>query len=325
MATVAVMTTTMTMNRLIHDAVRRDLDRLTSALGSVADGDSDRARDLDRAFANLRNELTHHHEGEDRWIWPMLANAGIDADLLAAMESEHQAMSEALAETSSAMAGFAATGSASDAAAARESVVGCRTVVEQHLTHEEEDLEPVVIPLFESPEWKQVEKKLSRQPPRVAGPFFAWITDGMSDEGRHRPGLEGRLRLAGWGSRPAKAKFFRLLSRVEACGGRWSLHHMGAPLTDLTVRTQVPTHRAPAHVRRAAAKLHAPIVVALVVLTMLVLVSGLGGWGALVGLALVPMVAAGAWRQRRGKAWQRELEVAFRVHERREVSFSRVL
>ena len=104
MATVAVMTTTMTMNRLIHDAVRRDLDRLTSALGSVADGDSDRARDLDRAFANLRNELTHHHEGEDRWIWPMLANAGIDADLLAAMESEHQAMSEALAETSSAAA-----------------------------------------------------------------------------------------------------------------------------------------------------------------------------------------------------------------------------
>jgi len=100
---------------------------------------------------------------------------------------------------------------------------------------------------------------------------------------------------------------------------------MGAPLTDLTVRTQVPTHRAPAHVRRAAAKPHVPIVVALVVLTMLVLVSGLGGWGALVGLALVPMVAAVAWRQRRGKAWQRELEVAFRVHERREVSFSRVL
>jgi len=36
-------------------------------------------------------------------------------------------------------------------------------------------------------------------------------------------------------------------------------------------------------------------------------------------------VAAVAWRQSRGKAWQRELEVAFRVHERREVSFSRVL
>ena len=61
------------MNRLIHAAVRRDLDRLSAALQTFPDGDPARARDLDRAFVNLRRELTHHHEGEDTHIWPMLA------------------------------------------------------------------------------------------------------------------------------------------------------------------------------------------------------------------------------------------------------------
>jgi hemerythrin-like domain-containing protein len=174
----------MTMNRLIHAAVRRDLERLDAALADAADGDSSRARDLQRAFANLRNELTHHHESEDRWIWPMLAGVGVDRDLLATMEAEHQAMSAALAETAAAMDRFAASGSATDAASARDSVARTQAVVEQHLAHEEQELEPLLIPHVESAEWKEVEKKLSRQPPFVAGAFFAWVTDGMSDEGR---------------------------------------------------------------------------------------------------------------------------------------------
>ena len=29
-----------------------------------------------------------------------------------------------------------------------------------------------------------MEKKLSRQPPSVAGPFFAWLTDGMTADHR---------------------------------------------------------------------------------------------------------------------------------------------
>lgn len=181
---VAAMSESATMNRLVHDAVRRDFERLITALSEVSDSDSGHAQDLGRAFSNLRNELTRHHQGEDRWIWPMLANAGVNADLLATMESEHQAMSAALAETGAAMGTYATSGSVADALAARESVVRTQQVVNQHLAHEEEELEPVLIPHLNSPEWKAVEKKLSRQPPGVAGPFFAWLTDGISDEKR---------------------------------------------------------------------------------------------------------------------------------------------
>jgi hemerythrin-like domain-containing protein len=178
------MTAPMTMNRLIHAAVRRDLERLGAALGSAPDGDRARAADLERAYANLHRELTRHHEGEDTYLWPMLAKAGVGQELLDAMQEEHHAMSDALAETATAMTSYKASGSAADAAAARASVIRTQEVVERHLTHEENELEPQLQPLLETPEWKAVEKKLSRQPPKVAGTFFAWLTDGMSAEHR---------------------------------------------------------------------------------------------------------------------------------------------
>ncbi len=178
------MTEQMTMNRVIHAAVRRDLDRLTDALGRLADGDLPRAQALDRAYRNLQTELTHHHEGEDTHIWPMLATVGVDQQLLDAMEGEHSAMAEALATTATAMATVAATGAGTDAVDARDSLLRTREVVERHLRHEETELEPQLAPHTGTPEWHAVEKKLRSQPLPVAGRFFAWLTDGMTEENR---------------------------------------------------------------------------------------------------------------------------------------------
>ena len=178
------MTEQLTMNRVIHAAVRRDLDRLTDALGRMQDGDRPRAQALDRAYRNLQTELTHHHEGEDTHIWPMLASVGVDRALLSTMESEHHAMAEALAETRSAMATVAMSGSRTDAAAARDSLRRTRDVTERHLRHEETELEPLLTPHLESPQWHAAEKSLRKQPLPVAGRFFAWLTDGMSEENR---------------------------------------------------------------------------------------------------------------------------------------------
>lgn len=178
------MTEQLTMNRVIHAAVRRDLDRLDRALAGLADGDLPRAQALDRAYRNLHDELHHHHVGEDTHIWPMLASVGVDRGLLDTMESEHSAMAEALAATGTAMAALAVSGRAADAAAARASLQRTRDVTERHLRHEETELEPQLAPFHDSPEWKAVEKKLRSQPLPVAGRFFAWLTDGMSAEHR---------------------------------------------------------------------------------------------------------------------------------------------
>jgi hypothetical protein len=178
------MTAPRTMNGLIHTAVRRDLDRLSAALGTLADGDTARAGELERAFANVRRELTHHHEGEDAHVWPMLAGLGAEPATLGAMETEHAAMAASLAETGTALDALARTGAAADAEAARASLDRTRAIVVQHCAHEEADLEPLLRDQEGTAEWKAVTGRLRHTSPADAGSFFAWLTDGMSAEDR---------------------------------------------------------------------------------------------------------------------------------------------
>lgn len=170
--------TQMTMNRVIHAAVRRDMSRTERALRDFRDGDSTRAAELDRAWRNLAAELTHHHEQEDRLIWPALRDLGVDRALLEAMESEHQDMAAALARAGAAMAALGGSASARDAGQAADAVQEAGVVTERHLTHEENELEPAVFPHLESPQWKAVEKQLRAGSPVRAGRMFAWLLDG---------------------------------------------------------------------------------------------------------------------------------------------------
>jgi len=173
------------MNQVIHHAVRRDLGRLESALAAARDGDRARARQLEQAYANLHLELTHHHQGEDQFVFPFLATAGAVPDLLTAMDDEHHAMADALAQTRTAMAAYASSGSAGDAEAARASVARTQVVVDRHLSHEEAELEPLLEPYLESKQWKKtVEKRLRPTSLAATGNFLAWIQDGMTGEDR---------------------------------------------------------------------------------------------------------------------------------------------
>ena len=141
-----------------------------------------RARQLHRAYANLQRELTRHHEGEDQYVFPYLARVGLPHDLLTAMDDEHHAMADALGETRAAMTTYAASGSAADAESARASVARTRVVVDRHLDHEEEDLEPLLEPLMPTDGWKAVEKQLRRASPVVIGTVLRLVA------GRHERG-----------------------------------------------------------------------------------------------------------------------------------------
>ncbi|WP_165372650.1 hemerythrin domain-containing protein [Nocardioides iriomotensis] len=169
----------LTMNRVIHAAVRRDLTRLDAALGAVADGDTARAQQLQRAYAALHEQLSHHHRQEDTYIFPTLERLGLDPTLVAEMDSEHHKMAEALDETATVMRRYAASASAADAGSALASVRSTTQVVERHLAHEEAELEPLMEPYLEDPTFKQAEKDLRKGPVTQSGVFFAWLTDGM--------------------------------------------------------------------------------------------------------------------------------------------------
>lgn len=174
----------MTMNRLIHEAVRRDLSRIEAALRALPDGDTVRAQGIVRAWDHLCSELVRHHEGEDAHVWPLMATFGVDPQLLAAMESEHQAMSDALTAAGAAVRRAAGTAGRADVDAAADAVAETTRLTTAHLDHEEEQVEPLLIPHFTSPEWKAAERQLRKGGPTQAGNFFAWVQDGMTPEGR---------------------------------------------------------------------------------------------------------------------------------------------
>jgi hypothetical protein len=173
---------TMSMNKVIHAAFRRDLQRFLDALAAFRDGDKARAAQLGKAWDNFDAQLTDHHEGEHAIAWPALKSVGVTQETIDQMDAEHDRMAEALTATRGAMTTFRTTASGADAAAARASFEQLRAVTVEHLDHEEAELEPVYQANAEGPEIKAMGKQFAKVSPAKGGQFFAWVTDGASPE-----------------------------------------------------------------------------------------------------------------------------------------------
>ncbi len=175
---------TMTMNKAIHCAVRRDLKRFLDASGRFTDGDTARAAALGTAWDNFDAQLTHHHEGEHEIAWPAMLAVGVTQDQIDRFDSEHGAMAAALAGARSSMASFRTTASSADAAAFRATVVELETVTETHLAHEEEISERVLLEHADHPAIKEMGKKFGKVSPGVGGTFFSWVLDDAEPDAR---------------------------------------------------------------------------------------------------------------------------------------------
>ena len=172
------------MNKVIHGAFRRDLDRFITALGSFRAGDQRRADELNTAWANFDDQLTHHHEGEHETAWPALEKVGVSPELLATMDAEHDTMAQALVATRAAMADLVRTPGREQADSAREAFEQLRTVTVAHLDHEEAEIEQVYLDNKDHPAIVEMGKKFARVSPARGGRFFEWLLDGASADQR---------------------------------------------------------------------------------------------------------------------------------------------
>lgn len=166
------------MNKVIHNAVRRDLRRFIDALTSYDAEDGGRARALGRAWENFDDQLTHHHEGEHEIAWPTLAELGVDPETIAQLDAEHDRMAAALARARGAMTVFTGSARTTDAGTALRALRALEKVTNQHLDHEESAIEPVFLAHEGSPALRSMSRKFMKSDPlpRV-GRFFAWVTD----------------------------------------------------------------------------------------------------------------------------------------------------
>jgi hemerythrin-like domain-containing protein len=172
----------MSMNKAIHGAFRRDLNRFLDALDSFSGGDRRRADQLATAWANFDDQLTRHHHGEHDVAWPALESVGVSRDLIAQLDQEHDRLAQALASARAAFSALRSSGSATDAATAREAVATVQTVAVEHFDHEEAEIEPIYLTKRDDPAIKAMGRQFGRVSPPVAGTFFAWVTDGATPE-----------------------------------------------------------------------------------------------------------------------------------------------
>jgi len=175
---------TMSMNKAIHGAFRRDLDRFVSALERFTPGDTARAHGLAVAWANFDDQLTYHHEGEHEIAWPALQAVGVSPEVIAALDAEHETMAAALADARTAMAALSGSASQPDAEAALAALRRLREVTLAHLDHEESEIEDVYLSKHDDPVIQAMGRRFGRVSPARGGRFFAWLLDGASIDQR---------------------------------------------------------------------------------------------------------------------------------------------
>jgi hypothetical protein len=171
-----------TMNSVIHAAFRRDLARFDTALGAFPDGDRARAEALGIAWDNLAAQLRDHHGDEEALFWPALVRLGADESLVKDLDGEHARMLAALDAAAAAMQTFRTDPSSATATGARTAVADLRTVLIEHLEHEERDLEPFAAQHRKSAEIKAAQQGVRQRHKGGAGTFFAWLIDDADAE-----------------------------------------------------------------------------------------------------------------------------------------------
>ena len=172
-----------TMNRLIHRAVRRDLARFTDALQRFTPGDRARATALADAFSRFDTMLTHHHEGEERNLWPVIGDPGAGhVDDVAGLTTEHESIGAALATSRDALGRLGTSASAADAGAATAGLAQLREAADTHFAHEESEMRELC-EAADPTALGAAFKKMGRDASPAEGMWFMqWVGEGLSGQ-----------------------------------------------------------------------------------------------------------------------------------------------
>jgi hemerythrin-like domain-containing protein len=194
----------MTMMYVMHHAFRRDLAVLSAAASVTPASDRRAWGALADRWALFAEALHHHHTGEDRGLWPrLLAVATPDeAEVLEAMEAEHEAIDPMLTACA---AGFARLREHADddaRAALAVRLAAARAQLGEHLRHEETEAIAIIQRRLSDADWHRIEEESFKHdiPPRTLLKLVPWVAEGVPADVREvvfsAPG--GRINQALW-------------------------------------------------------------------------------------------------------------------------------
>jgi hypothetical protein len=178
-----------TMMRIVHDALRRDLGRATTALTMPGVAPTTR-RAIGAHLGWMMRFLRAHHASEENGLYPLVrerADGAVEMlSVLDRMDHEHEDIAPAIARVESAAAALADDGSDG---AARQTVAALDAlgdVLLPHLREEEDEAMPIASHLITAAEWQAIEQTHNVGPKSMAELGFEghWLIDSATDDDR---------------------------------------------------------------------------------------------------------------------------------------------
>ncbi|MBP2703220.1 hemerythrin domain-containing protein [Microbispora sp. RL4-1S] len=173
----------MTAMYAAHDALRRELEHLARTTARV---DDDPRRILGAAvgWELFKKSLHVHHTAEDDALWPAMREAVAgrpdDLALLAAMESEHEAI-DPLIDAIDAEIDAALRGRESGPERIGDLTDALATGLSGHLKHEEDEALPLIQATVTEPQWQHFGQVNARLVGPDAPRILPWMLDGASE------------------------------------------------------------------------------------------------------------------------------------------------
>ncbi|WP_433539038.1 hemerythrin domain-containing protein [Micromonospora sp. CA-249363] len=141
---------------MVHIMFRRELGLLPQLVRGVHPGDAKRADVVGAHAALLCRQLHLHHEGEDLFLWPLLAERGgaEAAAVVPAMQTQHHAIEQAYEAVVALLPGWRRTGH--DGAAVADAVEQLRAAAVEHMALEEAEILPLAQRYVTAAEWAKL-------------------------------------------------------------------------------------------------------------------------------------------------------------------------
>ena len=158
---------------IVHDALRRDLQRAETAITRTPPPPQARRVAIAAHVRWLMDFLHRHHAGEDQGLWPLVrAHNPAAGDLLDQMDTDHARIGPQIDQVQNAAATYGTDASPAGRQGLAAAIELLRSVLDPHLRREEDEMMPVVSRSITHAQWEafnytnNVKPKSKKEPPR---------------------------------------------------------------------------------------------------------------------------------------------------------------
>jgi uncharacterized protein YndB with AHSA1/START domain len=170
---------------IVHDALRRDLDRARAAIsGPPFPADAQRAA-IAEHLGWMTGFLHRHHESEDEGLYPLVRRRNPAAvSLLDTMDADHDRIGPAITGLTEAAAAYAGDPAAREGLG--QALDRLADLLYPHLRREEDELMPVVSASITEAQWQEWDQKYNVKPlpPLELADTGLWILDDLGEADR---------------------------------------------------------------------------------------------------------------------------------------------